>query len=300
MGPAIYRSAEAENREPVNRIPTTPECLDAGSSNYRTSSSVTSACVSVEEGYERWAPTYDRAPNPLLAREERHLLPLLGDVRNRRILDLATGTGRWLERLMQRRAESGVGLDCSNAMLRVAGRKSAITGRLVRATCESLPFRGAWFDLAICSFAIGHVRDLKSMVGELARVMKPGADLFVSDLHPEAYAHGWRVGFREQTSAVQIEMAPHAAQQIVEPAYSSDFDCLTQESLWLGEPEKPIFAQAGKEHLFAQACQFPAVLVCQFKRLSGDGGGTPHVVGKGRSRNPREEGGTNTSGVPQG
>jgi ubiquinone/menaquinone biosynthesis C-methylase UbiE len=253
----------------VNQISTTAECLDTGSSKYNTSSSVAPACVSVEEGYERWAPNYDHAPNPLLAREERHLLALLGDVRNRRILDLATGTGRWLERLMQRRAESGVGLDCSNAMLRVARRKCAITGRLVRATCESLPFRSAWFDLAICSFAVGHIRDLKSMVGELARVMKPGADLFVSDLHPEAYAHGWRVGFREQTSAVQIEMAPRAAEEIVEPAYSSDFDCLTQESLWLGEPEKPIFAQAGKEHLFAQACQFPAVLVCQFKRVSG-------------------------------
>jgi ubiquinone/menaquinone biosynthesis C-methylase UbiE len=269
MGPAVYRSAEAESREPVNQISTTPKRRDTGSSNDNTSSSIAPACVSVEEGYERWAPTYDRAPNPLLAREERHLLPLLADVRNRRILDLATGTGRWLEKLVQRSAESGVGVDCSNAMLRVAGRKCAVTGHLVRATCESLPFRGAWFDLAICSFAIGHIRDLKSMVGELARVMKPGADLFVSDLHPEAYAQGWRVGFREQTSAVQIEMASRAADEIVEQAYSSHFDCLTQESLWLGEPEKPIFAQAGKEHLFAQACQFPAVLVCQFKRLSG-------------------------------
>jgi ubiquinone/menaquinone biosynthesis C-methylase UbiE len=269
MGPAVYRPAEAESRELVNQISTTPECRDTGSSNYNTPPSVAPACVSVEDGYERWAPTYDRAPNPLLAREERHLLPLLAGVRNRRMLDLATGTGRWLEKLMQRRVELGVGLDCSSAMLRVAGRKCAITGRLVRATCESLPFRGAWFDLAICSFAIGHIRDLKSMVGELARVMKPGADLFVSDLHPEAYAHGWRVGFREQTSPVQIEMAPRAADEMVEQAYSSDFDCLTQESLWLGEPEKAIFAQAGKEHLFAQACQFPAVLVCQFKRLSG-------------------------------
>ncbi len=269
MGPAVYRPAETKSRELVKQISTTPECLDTGPSKNNASSSVAPAYVSIEEGYERWAPTYDRAPNPLLAREERHLLPLLGDVRNSRILDLATGTGRWLERLMQRSTESGVGLDCSSAMLRVAGRKSAITGRLVRATCESLPFRSAWFDLAICSFAIGHIRDLKSMVSELARVMKPGADLFVSDLHPEAYAHGWRVGFRERTSAVQIEMAPRAAEEIVEPAYSRDFDCLTQESLWLGEPEQPIFAQAGKEHLFAQSCQFPAVLVCQFKRLTG-------------------------------
>ena len=53
--------------------------------------------VSAAEGYERWAPIYDDAPNPLLAREERYLLPLLIDLGDKAILDLACGTGRWLE-----------------------------------------------------------------------------------------------------------------------------------------------------------------------------------------------------------
>jgi hypothetical protein len=38
-------------------------------------------------------------------------------------------------------------------------------------------------------------------------------------------------------------------------------------ALRLGDPEKPIFARAGKDRLFAQAYQSPAVLVCNFKRL---------------------------------
>jgi ubiquinone/menaquinone biosynthesis C-methylase UbiE len=222
--------------------------------------------VSVEEGYERWAPIYDQAPNPLLAREERYLLPFVA-VRNKRILDLACGTGRWLERFMAQGGESGVGIDCSAGMLRVAGKKAAIAGRLAQAACEHLPFRSAVFDLAICSFALGHIQDLRSAVRELARVTKSGATVFVSDLHPEAYARGWRVGFRNHGAAVQIEILPRAAGDIVNAFYSNGFECLSHVSLCLGDPEKAIFTRAGKAHSFSEACKLPAVLICHFRRL---------------------------------
>jgi ubiquinone/menaquinone biosynthesis C-methylase UbiE len=225
--------------------------------------------VSVAEGYERWAPIYDRTHNPLLAREERYLAPLLVNLNHKRILDVACGTGRWLEKL--RPAGSAVGIDCSLAMLRVARTKTAIAGHLVSGFCEGLPFRSSTFDLAICSFALGHVRDLASMVRELARVTKPGADIFVSDLHPEAFARGWRVGFRDDSFAIEIETQPRAIEEILGTFHSSAFECLTLDSLSLGEPEKPIFARAGKAHSFAEACRLPAILVCHFKRLDSLG-----------------------------
>lgn len=223
--------------------------------------------VSVAEGYERWAPTYDHDPNPLLAREERHLLPLLSDLSNKRILDVACGTGRWLERLMEQGAKSAVGLDRSGAMLRGTRRKCSITGRLARAACESFPFRSGVFDLAICSFALGHIRDLGLMARELARATGPAADLFISDLHPDAYDRGWRVGFREERRAVHIETLPRAAEEIVQVFYSNGFECLTQVPLWLGESEKPIFVRAGKSDAFAEACQSPAVIFFHFRRF---------------------------------
>src|ERR1035438_8802237 len=67
----------------------------------------------VRDGYERWAPTYDDFPNPVLAREQRYILPLLPSLRNRHVLDLACGTGRWLERLLSAGALPGVGVDLS-------------------------------------------------------------------------------------------------------------------------------------------------------------------------------------------
>jgi ubiquinone/menaquinone biosynthesis C-methylase UbiE len=245
MDAADHRTAKTQGRELVNSSPAVP----------------------VAEGYDRWASTYDYGPNPLLACEERHLLPIVLGLRHKRILDLACGTGRWLERLIAQGGESGVGIDSSVAMLRVAGKKDTISGRLAQAACESLPFRSTVFDLAICSFSLGHIRDMESMVRELARVTKPGADVLVSDLHPEAYARGWRVGFRDQDSAVQIETLPRTAEEIVQAFHANGLECLTHMSLRLGDPEQAIFARAGKGRSFQEACQLPAILACHFKRL---------------------------------
>ena len=223
--------------------------------------------VPVEEGYERWASSYDEAPNPLLAREERYLAPLLSELHFNSVLDLACGTGRWLEELIAQSCASGVGIDVSKAMLRVANGKRAIKGRLAQAACEDLPLAAAAFDLTICSFALGHIRDLGSAVRELKRVTKASADVFVSDLHPGAYQSGWRVGFRDREASVQIDMQSRSTDEIAATFSSNGFECIHQLPLWLGEPERPLFARAGKSEIFEDACQLPAIFVCHFKRV---------------------------------
>jgi ubiquinone/menaquinone biosynthesis C-methylase UbiE len=227
-----------------------------------------SAPVSVAAGYERWAPTYDLVPNPLLAREERYLTRLLPSLSNKWVLDLACGTGRWLEKLVQRGAKSAVGIDCSPAMLREARKKSAIAWQLAAANCLSLPFRTSSFDLATCSFALGHITDLQSATRELARVMKFRADVFVSDIHPEAHAQGWRTGFHDAFGRAHIEISPRTAEEIIRTFHSAGFECLAHVPLCLGEGEKPLFERTGKIDFFARACQVPAVLVCHFRRVA--------------------------------
>src|SRR5579863_3159981 len=133
MDAAVHRLAKAESRESVNQASITPASALIQSSKQDDDLSVAPVCVSVEEGYERWAETYDDAPNPLLHLEERKLTALLPDLDGKCALDLACGTGRWLEKLLGMGARLQVGVDFSAAMLRVAGKKSALHGRLARA-----------------------------------------------------------------------------------------------------------------------------------------------------------------------
>ena len=221
--------------------------------------------LGVKEGYERWAPIYDESPNPLLAREERYIEPLIKNLHGKVVLDLACGTGRWLQKVLTSGVDCGVGVDSSDAMLQVARKKFSIQPRLIQADCLNLPFPSCFFDVLICSFALAHIAELQHVLCECARVIKAGGQVIFSDLHPEAFARGWRTGFRDGCSAVHIEAFPRSAEEIIRRFHAAGLDCVNCESLFLGEPERRIFIRAKREDEFARVSQVPAVLVCRFR-----------------------------------
>lgn len=236
---------------------------------WASSSHVSKNCslVSVAEGYNLWAETYDVGLNPLLSVEERALKPLLPNLAGKVVLDVACGTGRWLEKLLSEGAIAGVGVDLSSAMLAVAWTKQFLQGRLAKGDCLALPFLTQTADLIICSFAAGHISNLEAFAQELAAVAKYSADVYVSDVHPEAYAKGWRTGFRYKGGNAEFITFPHSIEALHRVFQSEGFDLFQCIEARLGEPEKPIFERAGKSHLFDGACKVPSVYVCHFKRV---------------------------------
>jgi len=224
--------------------------------------------ASIEQGYERWASVYDDFPNPILAREERYLLPLLPSLAGKRALDIGCGTGRWLQRLAGRGARQLIGVDLSAAMLQRAQAKNLVQSEVLRADCLQLPFSAYTFDFSICSFVISHVRDLHHFAHELARVMKPRSDFFVTDLHFEAFAVGWRTGFRDHGGAVEIEVFPRHIERVLQVFIPAGFECLTHVALCLGEAEKPIFDRANRSTMFDRACRVPAISFAHFRRTA--------------------------------
>jgi SAM-dependent methyltransferase len=112
---------------------------------------------------------------------------LLGDVRGRRILEVGCGAAmcsRWLAR----RGARPVAFDLSAGMLGHAQAGAGRTGvdvPLVQADAQHLPFRAASFDSAFTSFgAIAFVADSAAVMGEVARVLRPGGRWVFSTTHP--------------------------------------------------------------------------------------------------------------------
>jgi SAM-dependent methyltransferase len=146
--------------------------------------------VPARDGYTEWAPTYD-APNPMIEAEESVVHSLIaprvepGTI----VLDAACGTGRhlaWLERVGCR----AIGVDLSRSMLEHASA-AAPGARLLQGDLLALALDSGSVDLVICSLALCHVPDLLSALRELARVLRPGGTLVVSDPHGRAaYAGG--------------------------------------------------------------------------------------------------------------
>lgn len=224
-----------------------------------------SICVSPGEGYKLWAATYDGDLNPLLALEERALRPMLPELRHKDALDIGCGTGRWLSTLVKLGARSVIGVDASPEMIRRARAKQSLRGRLVMADTCTLPLRPQSADVMVCSFTIGHVFNVGALASELARVGRPGADLFVTDMHPAARARGWRCAFRCAERTVEIETFLHDLPDLRGSFEHERFRLVKSGDFRLGEPERGIFRAAGKHAMFEEARVTPAVLVLHFR-----------------------------------
>jgi SAM-dependent methyltransferase len=218
--------------------------------------------IGAKEGYRLWSAAYDGAPNALLALEMRTLSARLGDVRGQRILDAGSGTGRWMQWARTRGAHV-FGIDACLEMILQAERKEGLPGRSALADIRSVPLRDGAVDLAICSFTMGYLPSPDPALRELARVSRR---LIVSDLHPDAVGAGWTRSFRAGNHTYRLLHYEHSAAQLDECARRAGLSVRWRFEGSLGEPEREIFREAGKEGAFDEACRVPAVLITLWER----------------------------------
>ena len=117
--------------------------------------------------FDRAAATYDRTRRPPSLTEVRAVLAALGG--RGRILDVATGTGRYALPLSEMGLDV-VGVDLSRRMLEVARAKGLRA--LVQGDGLRLPFPDGTFDGALAVHALQAVPDPVSMLHEMARVAR--------------------------------------------------------------------------------------------------------------------------------
>ncbi len=219
-----------------------------------------------EAAYRLWAPSYDGTPNPLLTLEERILCERLALTPPMRVLDLATGTGRWLEIALAHGADA-YGVDLSREMLQQALPKDVfgrrMSGRLIQASVSALPFPGDFADLAICSFALSYVSSPEAAFREMARTSH---QIVVSDLHPAAAAAGWARSFRANGQKYEIASHQHSQTALDRCAHAAGLQRAWQEEAKFGELERRIFDQAGKGASFDAMKQIPAILISCWSR----------------------------------
>jgi ubiquinone/menaquinone biosynthesis C-methylase UbiE len=59
----------------------------------------------------------------------------------------------------------------------------------------ALPVDDASVDAAVCALALVHLPELDTAVAELARVVRPGGRVIISDVHPFLLLLGWQAQF---------------------------------------------------------------------------------------------------------
>jgi demethylmenaquinone methyltransferase/2-methoxy-6-polyprenyl-1,4-benzoquinol methylase len=115
-----------------------------------------------------------------------------------RVLDVATGTAGVALQLARRTPGCVVGVDLTEAMLRrgrenVARRQQEGRVQLVLGRAEQLPFPDAAFDALTFTYLLRYVAEPAATLGELARVLKPGAPIASLEFHvpPSRFWRSW-------------------------------------------------------------------------------------------------------------
>jgi len=222
--------------------------------------------LSPVEGHRIWAETYDTDPNPLLCLEFRTVCERLGDLQGKLFLDAGCGTGRWLVEARVRGARV-FGVDLCPEMLEIARSKPGLGGRLASADLRKLPVNDRCADVVMCAFSLGYVTPLGAALHEIARAVRRGGSVFITDLHPRGHEAGWTRSFRRGRLRAEIASHVHALESLLETGRGARLELCELVEPHFGEAEREIFRKAGKEASFDDASGIPAVLVTHWKRL---------------------------------
>jgi SAM-dependent methyltransferase len=179
--------------------------------------------LSVREGYDEWAETYedtvlDLMDLRLLARLER-----VDWINARRAVDLACGTGRAGAWLRAAGVASLDGVDFAAEMM-VKAEAKHVYDRLLLGDILSTGLDAGAYDLVTLVLADEHVADLMPLYREAARLAAAKRHFVLVGYHPHFLMAGIPAHFsRESGETVAIESYVHLISDHVTAAHSAGF-----------------------------------------------------------------------------
>ena len=149
-------------------------------------------------GYKNWSEVYDKNPNLLIEVEEPVVTSILSkDMRRGSALDLACGTGRY-SKILDSLGFDVVGVDRSEEMLNKSKRNNPgldyVLGEMI-----DIPMGNDSVDLLVCGLALTHLPDINKPISEMARVVKEGGKVVISDIHPWIVSLGGQADFYDDS-----------------------------------------------------------------------------------------------------
>ena len=231
--------------------------------------------VSAATVYEQVSAGYDAdAGGGLFATDE----PVVAEYLARRepgvALDAACGTGRFAEFLASR-GHRVIGVDSSPDMLALA-RQRVPGAKFHLAGLDRLPLPDDSVDVIVCALALEHVASLDPVLAEFARVLRPGGDLVISDVHHELVTRG----------SVMTARGP-AGEPLIAPSYRHQLGDYLRPALSLGlqvkRCEEPRVVSANEPRTepaseIGDWQDWPFSLMDYLPSAERAAGGRPHLV----------------------
>lgn len=196
--------------------------------------------------YARWATSYDDPGNGLFTLDEPVVDEVLGTLPVGTACDAACGTGRLTAGLVGR-GFATVGVDASVEMLGRA-RVRVPSATFLAGDLAALPLADGAVDLVTTALALTHVPDLRPAYAELARVLRPGGSLVVSDVHADLVLLGSTVKAVTPDGGARLATTRrHSTGDHLGAALAAGFGVVRYEERPRPAPVPPVSAEPTRE-----------------------------------------------------
>lgn len=166
--------------------------------------------------YDSIAQQYRRSKSsPLRTYIEAYtFLNLIGDIRGKRVLDLACGEGFYSRRLKKLGAAEVVGVDISTEMIRLAGQQERAEPQGIEYVCADVCELGdlGQFDIVVAAYLLHYapnVADLARMCSNIRRHLPAGGRFVTLNENPDQsaghYAGYEQYGFNKTVDEPRID-----------------------------------------------------------------------------------------------
>lgn len=202
--------------------------------------------------FDLWAATYDgQVTNPLLLLDDELTGRLLSgaSLAGKVVVDVGCGSGRHWPALLAQRPARLVGYDASDGMLACLRAKypgaelHRVTDHRLRETPD------ASCDLVISTLTFGYIADAEGALREWARVLRPGGEVVLTDLHPDVATPESR-SFKSSDRTVFIRHQARSLRLITEAAGRAGLVVTRAEDGRVGDAVKRAYEAANALALY--------------------------------------------------
>ena len=189
--------------------------------------------MTIQRAYTDWSITYDSDRNLTRDLDLMVTRQILSGRQYQTILELGCGTGKNTGLLLQL-SEQVYSLDFSMGMLEQAKRKiqSGRVGFAVADLTKPWPCKDQSVDLIVCNLVLEHVRDLSVIFAEAQRVLVPGGEFFISELHPFRQYGGTKANFQRGQETIEIPAFVHHLSDFTEGASQNGLALQSVHEWW--------------------------------------------------------------------
>lgn len=181
----------------------------------------------IQKAYDEWAETYDENENPTRDLNFKAIREEELELTGKKVLEVGCGTGLNTEYLAQN-ADKVVAVDFSERMLKKA-RQRLVNNNVdfVKADItKSWKFADSSFDLVIANLVLEHIKQLSYIFQEAFRVLNPGRELYIAELHPYKQLQNSQAKYiRQETGEeVFVDAFDHSISEFINTAIQIGFN----------------------------------------------------------------------------